>query len=270
MTCNLGTLANGASTPIDIVVTPTVAGTLTNSASVTASETDPNSANNSASEGTTVILSGSPTGPVAQYKLDDGSGLIATDASGNSNNGTLVNGPTWTTGKVNGALDFDGIDDYVDAGSDTSIDNIFDNGGTIAAWVYPRTSTNWLIRIADKSGLNWEIDLTNENGGQRFVSLCRSFSIGEGCWKTTNRVVSNNVWTHIAVVYDNSNIGNDPVFYVNGVNVATTELIAPSGTRISDSSANLRIGVLNGVIDEVRIYNRALSSAEVLALFNSA
>src|SRR3989338_5705843 len=53
------------------------------------------------------------TGLVGHWKFDEGTGLSAGDSSGNNNTGTLVNGPTWTTGKIGQALNFDGVDDYV-------------------------------------------------------------------------------------------------------------------------------------------------------------
>ena len=57
-------------------------------------------------------LSGSGSGLVAHYTFDEGSGITAGDSAG-SNTGTLVNGPTWVTGKIGGGLTFDGTDDYV-------------------------------------------------------------------------------------------------------------------------------------------------------------
>ena len=61
--------------------------------------------------------SSSSTGPVGYWKFDEGSGTLVSDASGNSNTGTLVNGPTWSTGVKGTALSFDGVDDYADMGS---------------------------------------------------------------------------------------------------------------------------------------------------------
>jgi len=54
---------------------------------------------------------------VGLWHFDEGTGTTAADSSGNNNNGTLVNGPTWTTGKVGGALSFDGVDDYASLGT---------------------------------------------------------------------------------------------------------------------------------------------------------
>ena len=67
---------------------------------------------------------GCPPSMVSYWKLDDGNGTTATD-SVDANNGTLFNAPTWTVGQVNGALDFDGFDDYVRVPTATNL-NIVD------------------------------------------------------------------------------------------------------------------------------------------------
>lgn len=90
-------------------------------------------------------------GPV--YHFDEGSGTTAYDASGYHANGTLYNGPTWTTGKYGGALQFDGLDDYVHVSS-------FPSGQysqlTVEAWIYP----------LDKEGKQGFIN--EQNGDTRF------------------------------------------------------------------------------------------------------
>src|SRR3989338_10278943 len=74
-------------------------------------------------------------GQVAAYNFDEASGSTLADSSGNNNTGTLINGPTWTTGKIGGALNFDGVDDYVDLGNPLSMRPI--NQITISAWINP-------------------------------------------------------------------------------------------------------------------------------------
>src|SRR5262245_59107499 len=61
------------------------------------------------------------TGLVGYWTFDEGTGTVASDSSGHNNTGTLKNGPLWTTGKLNTALQFDGIDDYVEVANSPSL-----------------------------------------------------------------------------------------------------------------------------------------------------
>src|SRR3989344_7937539 len=70
-------------------------------------------------------------GLVGNWRLDENSGTSTADVSGNSNNGTLTNGPTWTTGKLNSAVNFDGTNDRIAIGSDV----IGTGADTISAWI---------------------------------------------------------------------------------------------------------------------------------------
>jgi hypothetical protein len=91
----------------------------------------------------------SATDLVGSWHLDEGSGTIAYDSSGNGNDGAIY-GATWTTGKNGSALEFDGVDDYVNCGNDPSL-NIADEI-TVIAWIYPtgKGDSNY-PRIVDKS-----------------------------------------------------------------------------------------------------------------------
>ena len=70
---------------------------------------------------------------IAHWRFDEGSGTIAADTSGNSNDGTLMGNPQWVTGKIGGALEFDGDGDYVDCGNDAIFD--ITEEITLAIWV---------------------------------------------------------------------------------------------------------------------------------------
>jgi len=78
--------------------------------------------------------------PVAEWKMDEKTGGYAYDTSGNGNTGTLTLGPTWTNGKVGAGVSFDGINDYIDAGSGSSL-NITGNAVTVEAWVKTSNSS---------------------------------------------------------------------------------------------------------------------------------
>ena len=85
--------------------------------------------------GTTVAP---PTGLIAQWKFDEGSGITALDSSGNGNHGTLVNGPAWITGKSGKALQFDKIDDAVKINTPTTFDNLPQL--TVSTWINPKSA----------------------------------------------------------------------------------------------------------------------------------
>ncbi len=111
--------------------------------------------------------------PIGWWKLDEGTGLSALDSSGNGNTGTLTNGPTWTTGKVGNAINFDGSNDYVDLGKPAIFDGLTEM--TVTAWVRrDRDAVNSQFvgdnSLATDGTISWRMrDLTNAFGGWAFV-----------------------------------------------------------------------------------------------------
>src|SRR3990167_283101 len=97
-------------------------------------------------------IAAAPTsGLVGYWNFDEGSGATVADSSGNGNTGTLTNGPTWTTGKIGQALSFDGSNDYVDAGTGSSLN--LASSLTVSAWIKPDTFGGGSYgRIIDKRG----------------------------------------------------------------------------------------------------------------------
>jgi hypothetical protein len=216
-------------------------------------------------------------GPIAHWKLDETSGIMAVDSVG-GHDGTLSNGPSWTTGQLDGGLDFDGGDDTINAGSDATIDDVFAGGATLSAWINPR---GWgegdFGRIADKAdalGTNrngWAFELY---GANRALLFQYGFSGGIGNWYTPVDSISLDTWHHVVVVYDNSSDANDPLIYIDGVLQTLTELDTPSGSPSSDAAVDFTIGnyalansrTFDGVLDDVRLYDRMLDATEIAAL----
>jgi len=194
---------------------------------------------------------------VAAYSFDEGSGTAVNDLSGNGNNGT-VSGTTWSTaGKFNKALSFNGSSSWVTVNDSASLH--LTTGMTLEAWVNPTAiGTAWrTVMMKEQSG---EMTYTlYANNGTRPAGYI--YIGGENSTQGTAALVTN-TWTHLAVTYDGTTLR----LYVNGVEVSNKAI---SGS-IVNSTGVLRIGgngvwgeYFSGLIDEVRIFNRASTPAEI-------
>ena len=209
----------------------------------------------------TVSNTGSPppAGLVAAYGFEETSGTTAADASGAGNNGTIGGGAVRTAaGKIGRAIDFDGVNDLVSVPDANSLD--LTTGMTLEAWVQPDTLSSWReVILKERPGdLTYSLYAnTSSNrpqsdvattGGDKSAGLAPQLTAG--------------AWTHLAATYDGANLR----LYKNGVLQTTT---AAPGALLTSANP-LRIGgntiwgeYLDGRIDEVRVYNRALSAAEI-------
>jgi hypothetical protein len=146
---------------------------------------------------TSSAFAAAPEGLVAHWAFDEGQGTIAYDSSGNGNDGTLVGDPTWTTGILGGALDFDGAGDYVDCGNDEifSITDAF----TAGVWINWRTATgDWQAVIA-KGDNSWRIAR-----GASTQTMDFGFDNGDRGWAAARTAsdVPLNEWHHVAATID--------------------------------------------------------------------
>lgn len=193
----------------------------------------------------------------SHWTFDEGSGTVAYDSAG-SNNGTLVNDPVWTTGKIGGALSFDGSDDYV-ALSNFSVNT---NDGTIALWV--KTDGDFSGNYGHQgylisgSAAFWSY-LTLTGGGTALYKIDGETDTQDDYFVSTEADFVDK-WKHIAVSFDNKTAKT----YLNGSLIDTMS--------VTDSFLTLdRIGGMtdvfyNGKIDDVRIYDNALSQSEIQTL----
>jgi len=180
----------------------------------------------------------------------DGNALDSVD----SNNGTLINGVTFGTGQFGQAFSLNGTNQYVNIPDSNSLD--ITNALTISAWINPTTVTS--PRIVDKItvGVTDGYLLDILGGSLRMIAGSRLLSGG---------TVATNTFQNVAGVYD----GQFMRLYINGVQVASNDFgsIAP----IPTNNRSLKIGVdstgngslFSGLIDEVNIFNRALSASEI-------
>jgi len=194
---------------------------------------------------------------VAAYGFNEGTGVQTHDSSGQGNNGTLSNA-TWTaTGKFGSALSFNGTSAWVTIADAASLH--LTTGMTIEAWVNPTSGTGWRSAILKEAGSGLAWSLYTSNNGSRPAGYAH---VSSDVAVTGTAAVPLSTWTHLAITYD----GTALKMYVNGTLVRTTAL---SGAMATSTSA-LRIGgnsiwgeYFRGLIDEVRVYNRALSAAEI-------
>jgi hypothetical protein len=206
------------------------------------------------------------TGPPATpdtlwYKLNETSGTTATDAAGRHRNGTLTGGATWAAGKTGNAVSLNGSGQYV-AIPDFGACNAF----TLAAWVKANTLTKDFSSIMHCDG--WE-------AGDVHVHVRSSGVVSWGLNGAGDQVSTGTIaagaWHHVAIVYDaGSRTGR---IYINGsLNNTLTFAGGPTvllsgGMRLGSWSSGGRD--LDGAIDDFRMYNFALTGAQVQQLYNN-
>jgi hypothetical protein len=201
--------------------------------------------------------------------LDETSGTTAADDSGYSRPGTLINGPTWSTaGKYNGCLSFDGTDDYVMVPNYTGIGAA--GGRTVSLWV--KTSAAKVQELvqwgSDATGQLWLTRI--QANGTVLVAV-----YGGGVYSTA--VVTDGQWHHIAVVLDDGQTNSSLIrLYVDGLldtrnlsgscTISTAQTVPVYLGVWHQYNAGIKINYFQGLMDEVRIYNRALLSVEIAGL----
>src|SRR5882672_8547583 len=230
-----------------------------------------------AAASSTASLTVSPALPTATYGFNEGSGNTTADASGNANMGTL-SGPSWTTaGRYGSALSFNGTNAYVEAANSNSL-----NPGTAA------TFSAWVNVLAASANISSVVNKWSQTIDDEYLFGLDSSNRLTFAWQTTGgnvwgrpsyNIVSGNAqvplgtWTYITVVRNGPAIS----FYVNG-NLDATFGAAADANPFRSGINTLRIGgqnrgaasrVLNGMIDEVRMYNQALTPAQIQGDMNA-
>ena len=203
--------------------------------------------------------------PVAAYAFDDGTGTSAADASGHSLTGTLVNGPTWATGKYGSALSFDGVDDHVDLGNPSALQ--ITGSMTISGWINSAAfPVDDAAVVSKRSGTGYQLDTTVDQG-PRSIGFKLTNSSGGDMLRYGATALQLNSWYHIAGVYNAATTTMN--VYLNGV-PDNGALVGTVTSSQQNSASNVNIGQrgnggfgFNGLIDDVRIYDRALTAAEI-------
>jgi len=198
---------------------------------------------------------------VAHWKLDETSGTSARDSSGSGRNGTVGGTARWIAGQVGGALDFDGSTNYIDVDG-----QIIKGTLSVALWLKPRNLPYASDYRAIVHNDSW--DGGSLHGHLRNTTSLFNFDINGGGGVTSTTVAQSDEWYHLAGAFD---IGTgQSKLYVNGALEATA----------TGLSSALYMGPLNwgawtnnqryfpGVMDDIRIYKRALTAEQIQGLVN--
>jgi hypothetical protein len=225
---------------------------------------------------TLTISSSSSSGLVGWWKFDDGSGTTAADSSGNALTMNLVNGVSWVAGKIGGAISANGTNQY---GTVPAINLSGTSTVTVAFWAN-RTYSTTTESVMLESTTNYN----NSNAGFGF------FPDDTGCKGIAAAVHGNvgysvncytqptsGVWHHLAIIFDKTQAGNNQTaLYIDGV--LQTPASSPNTAQNTNSFSNSPIYLFSragsqffnaGQMDDLRIYNQALSAAQIQQLYQA-
>jgi hypothetical protein len=202
---------------------------------------------------------------VGYWTFEEGSGTIAYDHSGQGNDGTIEGGPQWVTGKIGGAMQFDGDDDQIQLKS--VFTSLGSSSNTVAVWVKIPLAGTEDLGATERVGIvlgNYN-DSPNSNWELHSAGQMRLWWNGGEIDNRGTTDLRDDIWHHIAWVRNKATNAN--YMYIDGQLEAT---ITTLGTDISFITAH-KIGGdsrsdppnFHGLLDEVQIYSRALSQGEI-------
>lgn len=251
------------------------------------------------------VYAACPSGMVSYWRFDENSGTTAYD-SADSNNGVLINNPAWVSGKINSALNFNGINQYVSAPDNNNLDlTVF----SLEAWFKldsfpdklfrgnvndpPEVTGNGSTILAKGEDSstdhdNYAIYIISDSVSNGNVIACEFENNSDYDYRIYYNINSAYLgkWTHVVCTLEGTNFK----LYVDGTDVTSSSRLfgekkilttsLPTGVLPATGNSPLFIGAINeatkgllaffnGTIDEVTIYNRALTSAEVLDHYNN-
>jgi len=200
--------------------------------------------------------------PVSLWKLDEGEGTVANDSFG-GNNGILRGDPEWIDGKIDGALSFNGVDDYVEVDNAAGIP-IGSSARTLVAWLRPAAPSS-----VHRGAVGWSSSrgrrkifmlFHNKNNKWMLVTYHHDGEFGEP--------IIEGQWYHVALTYE---AGSATVMaYINGSFIDNIDLGAPLDTANNYTTigkTSYQSTWFNGTIDEAAIYDKALSLEQIQQLY---
>lgn len=195
------------------------------------------------------------------YKFNEASGTTTADSSGHGNTGNLINGPVWTTGIQGNSLLFNGTSTYVASSSATALPAA--NARQTISWWQKANASGEMVAACLRN--------STTNSG---VAVGRQSSGVFGAWKledwstlaTVAAAPSLNVWHHCAYTFD----GTTHRLYIDGAQVASSTVTpgtsSPTLLQVGSRGGWTNASNFSGKLDELRVYQRALSAAEIQVL----
>ncbi len=202
---------------------------------------------------------------VGNWLLNEAGGQTALDSSGQENHGAIFGDPSWIAGVSGSALQLDGRDDRVLIADDPSLDT--ENSLTISAWLKPeQQSTQYVVTKAAKKNVDgFELSLSSQ--GSVFIRFNQDSSGNDfRLDSASDYPTDGNTWIHVAATYDGQTIR----MYVNGQLETSREATFAIGTNDLDVSLGAQhdgYRPFTGGLDEVRLFSRALSAADISTLY---
>jgi hypothetical protein len=201
---------------------------------------------------------------VGWWKMDDGSGTIAHDSTQNGNHGTLLGNPQWVAGYVGGALKLDGTDDYVSLPIGSMMSSL--TNSTLALWVNFSGQGGAWQRVLDfgTSTANYIYVCPQDGGGALHVAITANTGSWTDIVAPTGGLPTG--WHHLAVAIDGK-AKNLKIFLDGQVvaDAATLYSLSDLGNTTQNwlGRSEYADPYFNGVLDDFRIYNEALSAAQI-------
>ncbi len=197
-----------------------------------------------------------PIRPVAHWEFDETFGNTAADSSLRGNHGN-VHGPTWTTGKIRGALSFDGQNDYVTTESMVLDPGIYDF--TVTVWVKLDVNDVNQVLVSQDGGTQW-LQISGNN------KLCTELG---GVTDSNGTILKTKTWYHVALAKSANKVN----FYINGSFDGTQDQIigevdSATGNMVFGSNKECDGNFFDGIMDDLRIYPWALTQTEIMKLFS--
>lgn len=202
---------------------------------------------------------------VGWWRFDETEGRTAADSSGRGNDGKLIGNPQWQPGRIDGALAFDGLDDYVSIKDTPDFDIAAEI--TVACWIKVTKFDKPWQAITAKGNLAWRIIRAHNSRNIEFA--CTGVNVPNTVWGNVygRSVVDDSKWHHLAGVYDGMRV----CLYVDGVLDASIEGTGEMNTNddyvLIGANAGDAWRYWHGLIDDVRVYSYALSEAQVKEIY---